>query len=93
MARVAARMNAQPIGTKCRIPVATGKAAQLVVKRVARRACATRYRRCGGFDLFASRRNAVTIIREITFALLTALGAVAGSELIVRMWHFLKMVL
>jgi hypothetical protein len=82
---VAARMNAQPIGTKCRIPVATGKAAQLVAKRVASRA--TRY------DLFASRSNAVTIIREITFALLTAVGAVAGSELIVRMWHLLKVVL
>ena len=64
-----------------------------MAKRAERLDCATRYRRCGGFDLFASRRNAVTIIREITFALLTALGAVAGSELIVRMWHLLKVVL
>jgi hypothetical protein len=56
MARVAARVNAQPIGTKCRILVATGKAAQLVPKRAARLDCATRYRR--GFDLFASRNKA-----------------------------------
>ena len=55
---MAAPMNAQPIGTKCRIPVAIGKAAQLVVKRVARLVCATRYRPWGGFDLFASRSKA-----------------------------------
>jgi hypothetical protein len=30
----------------------------------------------------------MTIAQEIIFALLTAVGAVAGSELIVRMWQF-----
>ena len=34
------------------------KAAQLVAKRAERLDCATRYRRWGGFDLFASRTNA-----------------------------------
>jgi hypothetical protein len=55
---VAARTNAQPVGTKCRIRAATAKAAQLVAKRAERLDCATRYRRWGGFDLFASRTNA-----------------------------------
>jgi len=29
----------------------------------------------------------MTILQEITFAVLAAVGAVAGSEVIVRLWH------
>jgi hypothetical protein len=32
----------------------------------------------------------MTIVREITFAVLAAVGAVAGSELIVRVWQFFE---
>jgi hypothetical protein len=32
----------------------------------------------------------MTIVQEITFALLAAVGAVAGSELIVLVWQFLQ---
>jgi hypothetical protein len=33
----------------------------------------------------------MTIIQEITFALLAVVGAVAGSELIVLVWQFLQL--
>ena len=33
------------------------------------------------------RKLGMTIVQEITFAVLAAVGAVAGSEVIVRLWH------
>jgi hypothetical protein len=33
----------------------------------------------------------MTIVQEITFALLAAVGAAAGSELIVLVWQFLQL--
>ena len=35
----------------------------------------------------AGRTLGMTIVQEITFAVLAAVGAVAGSEVIVRLWH------
>ena len=39
----------------------------------------------------AERTLSMTIVQEITFALLAAVGAVAGSELIVLVWQFLQL--
>jgi hypothetical protein len=33
----------------------------------------------------------MTIVQEITFAVLAAVGAVAGSEVIVRLWHIFQL--
>jgi hypothetical protein len=33
----------------------------------------------------------MTIVQEITFAVLAAVGAVAGSEVIVRLWHVFQL--
>ena len=41
----------------------------------------------------AERTLGMTIVQEITFALLAAVGAVAGSELIVRVWQFFQLLL
>ena len=87
MGNSAARPNAPPIATKCHIRAATAKVPQLAPKRAERLDCATLIQLGGAFDPFDKPNEGLgmTIVQEITFALLPPLGAVAGSELIVRL--------
>ena len=77
------------IMTRCHIRAATAKAAQRAPEGGrSRRVCAA-----GSVSRAPSIRSAkpgvlgMTIVQEITFAVLAAVGAVAGSEVIVRLWH------
>lgn len=93
MGNFAARHSARLIMTGCHMRAATAKAAHLAPERAARPHARTILDQVrDGFDPFVSRANvSMTIVQEITFALLTVVGAVAGSELIVLVWQFLQL--